>query len=222
MNEQRRIPLQIKTLADLKRRIEVGTELVATYHKKHPDLVGLTRVVTQVQTNGFYSKIKDQPHHRWSVCNGGMGFRSDYEKASAYRFNGTKIQVLDVRAKDGSVLYEMEVFPHEMKMTEQEEDSMNEWDRLRLQAQRYKQEYPAGTRILLLCMGNDPRPVENNMRGTVVAVDDIGTVHCKFDNGRALGMIPGEDSFRKLTDEELAEEQTDDIDEDDSGPVPGM
>ena len=38
-------------------------------------------------------------------------------------------------------------------------------------------------------------------------VDDMSTVHCKFDNGRQLGIIPGEDSFRKLTDEELAEEQ---------------
>ena len=80
---QQRTPLQIKSLADLKRRIEVGTELIATYHKKHPDLVGLTRVVTQVHTNCFYSKIKDQPDHRWSVCNGGAGFRSDYGKASA-------------------------------------------------------------------------------------------------------------------------------------------
>ena len=45
------------------------------------------------------------------------------------------------------------------------------------------------------------------MRGTVMFVDDMSTVHCKFDNGRQLGIIPGEDSFRKLTDEELAEEQ---------------
>ena len=61
------------------------------------------------------------------------------------------------------------------------------------------------------------------MRGTVIAVDDMSTVHCNFDNGRQLGIIPGEDSFRKLTDEELAEEQTDseDMDED-NGPVMGM
>lgn len=57
--------------------------------------------------------------------------------------------------------------------------------------------YPKGTRILLLHMGNDPRPVEDNMRGTVIAVDDMSTVHCKFDNGRQLGIIPGEDSFRQ-------------------------
>ena len=60
------------------------------------------------------------------------------------------------------------------------------------------------------------------MRGTVMFVDDMSTVHCKFDNGRQLGIIPGEDSFRMLTDEELTEEQTAGMDEDESGPVMGM
>ena len=35
----------------------------------------------------------------------------------------------------------------------------------------------------------------------------MGTLHCDFDNGRQLGVVPGEDSFRRLTDQELAEEQ---------------
>ena len=101
--------------------------------------------------------------------------------------------------------------------------TMNEYDRLYRQAQRYKELYPKGTRILLLHIGDDPRPVEDDMRGTVMFVDDMSTVHCRFDNGRQLGIIPGEDSFRKLTDEELAEEQADseDMDED-NGPVMGM
>ena len=57
---------------------------------------------------------------------------------------------------------------------------MNEYDRLYRQAQRYKELYPKGTRILLLHMGNDPRPVENDMRGTVMFVDDMSTVHCRW------------------------------------------
>ena len=76
---------------------------------------------------------------------------------------------------------------------------MNEYDRLYRQAQRYREMYPEGTRILLLHMGDDPHPVEDNMSDTVKYVDDMCTLHCKFDNGRQLGIIPGEDSFRKLT-----------------------
>jgi hypothetical protein len=32
--------------------------------------------------------------------------------------------------------------------------------------------------------------------GTVEFVDDLNTVHVKWDNGSTLGMIPGDDSFR--------------------------
>lgn len=99
---------------------------------------------------------------------------------------------------------------------------MNEWDRLSRQAERYKKEYPSGARIMLLSMGDDPRPIEPNTRGTVKVVDDIGTLHCHFDNGRSLGLVPGEDSFRKLTAEELAEEQESELTEDENGPVMGM
>lgn len=97
---------------------------------------------------------------------------------------------------------------------------MNEFDYLHRQAARYKATYPSGTRVMLLHMGDDPRPIEDNTRGTVVCVDDIGTVHCSFDNGRQLGLVPGEDSFRRLTQEELAEEQAGSMDED--APTMGM
>lgn len=86
------------------------------------------------------------------------------------------------------------------------EYNMNRLEAERRFAQRMKDNYPPGTRIMLLQMGDDPRPVEPNTRGTVRAVDDMGTLHCDFDNGRQLGIVPGEDSFRKLTDQELAEE----------------
>ena len=95
---------------------------------------------------------------------------------------------------------------------------MNECERLRRQAERYKEQYPPGTRVLLLHMGEDPRPVEDNVRGTVQCVDDMGTVHCAFGNGRSLGLIPGEDSFRGLTEQELAQEQEPEM----SGPTMEM
>ena len=85
---------------------------------------------------------------------------------------------------------------------------MNEWEKQRNRAEYLKKAYPSGTRIVLNSMGDDPRPIEGGMRGTVNVVDDIGTVHCEFDSGRSLGLIEGEDDFRALTAQELAEEET--------------
>ena len=84
---------------------------------------------------------------------------------------------------------------------------MNEWERQRNRAEYLKKVYPPGTRIVLNSMGGDPKPIESGTRGTVAVVDDIGTVHCDFDNGRRLGLIEGEDDFRALTTQELAEEE---------------
>ena len=66
--------------------------------------------------------------------------------------------------------------------------------------QRMKEQYPPGTRIVLDYMGDDPRPIPPGTKGTVRIMDDMGTVHCNFDNGRRLGLIPGEDSFHKDTE----------------------
>lgn len=84
---------------------------------------------------------------------------------------------------------------------------MNDWEKLHQAAIRYKKMYPPGTRIELLSMENDPRPVASGTRGTVSCVDDIGTIHVKFDDGRGLGIIPGVDSFRMLTESEIEAEQ---------------
>ena len=39
------------------------------------------------------------------------------------------------------------------------------------------------------------------LRGRFNSVDDMGTVFCKFDNGRSLGVIPGEDGFHTIKEE---------------------
>ena len=65
-------------------------------------------------------------------------------------------------------------------------------------AKLYKELYPKGTRIEVVAMGDDPRPIEPGTKGTVDVVDDMGTVHCTFDNGRRLGLIPNVDVFQKI------------------------
>lgn len=66
--------------------------------------------------------------------------------------------------------------------------------------------FPAGTRLQLIEM-EDPDAVPVGTRGTVTAVDDGGNIHMSWDNGRGLALIYGEDKFRHLTQEELAEEK---------------
>ncbi|MDD4494772.1 MAG: DUF4314 domain-containing protein [Eubacteriales bacterium] len=83
----------------------------------------------------------------------------------------------------------------------------------RQRAQGIKAMYPKGTRIELTHMNDPYAPVPPGTRGTVQFVDDMGTVFPEWDNNRTLGVIPGEDCFRKLTPEEIeAEEQ--DLEED--------
>ena len=75
------------------------------------------------------------------------------------------------------------------------------------QAKRSREQYPPGTRIELLGMEDPFSPIAPGTRGTVDHVDDAGQLHMRWDNGRTLAVIPGEDSFRKLTPEEIAQEQ---------------
>lgn len=43
---------------------------------------------------------------------------------------------------------------------------MNSFERDRQKAKMYKEMYPAGTRIELISMGNDPHPIDGGTRGT--------------------------------------------------------
>ena len=85
---------------------------------------------------------------------------------------------------------------------------MNEFTRMRQQAIRNKALYPPGTRLQLNYMNDPYAPVESGMRGTVKHVDDAGQIHMQWDNGMTLALVPGEDSFRPLTEQELMEEQS--------------
>ena len=66
--------------------------------------------------------------------------------------------------------------------------------------------YPPGTRIELIHM-DDKWAVPSGTRGTVDYVDDAGQIHLIWDNGRTLAIVPQVDSFRKLTQQEIQEEQ---------------
>lgn len=68
------------------------------------------------------------------------------------------------------------------------------------QVDQVKDTYPPGTQIEVINMTDPYSPIAPGTIGTVDLVDSMGTIHCTFDNGRILGVIPGEDSFSKITE----------------------
>ena len=70
-----------------------------------------------------------------------------------------------------------------------------------------KENYPPGTRLELLHMDDPFQPVPDGTKGTVKFVDDDGQLHMTWDNGRTLAVNTEVDTIRKLTMDEIAEEE---------------
>ena len=57
------------------------------------------------------------------------------------------------------------------------------------QIEALRKEYPAGTRIELLAMADEQAPPPGTL-GTVIAVDDAGSLVTKWDNGSGRNVLP--------------------------------
>lgn len=68
--------------------------------------------------------------------------------------------------------------------------------------QKLKRDYPEGTRVKLIRMDDPYSRLEPGEEGNVIGVDDIGTIHVKWDNGSTLGVVFGEDRCEKLDEKQ--------------------
>lgn len=65
--------------------------------------------------------------------------------------------------------------------------------------ERVRREYPAGTRVELVRMVDVQAPPVGTF-GTVVGVDDTGSLLMRWDNGSGLNVVYGQDIVRKETE----------------------
>lgn len=63
--------------------------------------------------------------------------------------------------------------------------------------ERLRKQYPPGTRVELIKMDDQQAP-PTGTHGTVIGVDDIGSIMVSWDNGSGLSIVYGEDSCRKV------------------------
>ena len=76
------------------------------------------------------------------------------------------------------------------------------------EVERLRKEFPAGTRVELVRMDNEPNPdIHPGIRGTVEFIDDAGNIRVRWSYGGEVRVIYGVDECRKLTPEEIAEEE---------------
>ena len=68
------------------------------------------------------------------------------------------------------------------------------------QVEEMRMRYPKGTRIELEKM-DDVQAPPIGTKGTVLCVDDTGSIMVAWDNGRHLNVIYGEDQVRKISGE---------------------
>lgn len=61
-----------------------------------------------------------------------------------------------------------------------------------------KSYYTPGARVKLLHMDDPYTKLQAGDMGTVKCVDDIGTIHVKWDRGGSLGIVFGVDSCEKI------------------------
>lgn len=66
--------------------------------------------------------------------------------------------------------------------------------------ERLRREYPAGTRVELVSMNDPWSKLKPGDKGTVLGVDDIGSLLMRWDNGSGLNVVFGEDKVRKVAD----------------------
>lgn len=78
--------MRIINLSQLKKALASGHDFKIIEHFVRPECNGQIRSVNKMQTNGFYSVVKNDPDNRYSKANRGFGSWCEFGKAAEWLF----------------------------------------------------------------------------------------------------------------------------------------
>lgn len=64
--------------------------------------------------------------------------------------------------------------------------------------ERIRREYPREARVELIEIDDPYTKLAPGLKGTMIDVDAIGTIHIAWDNGSTLGAVYGVDKIRRI------------------------
>jgi hypothetical protein len=68
----------------------------------------------------------------------------------------------------------------------------------------YRQHYPAGAAVELISTDMPHRDMPAGLMGIILKVSEDCRVHCIWENGNSLALIPGFDEFRAVNEREYS------------------
>ena len=74
---------------------------------------------------------------------------------------------------------------------------------MRKEIEHLRKKYPAGITVRLFSMTGEPQ-MQEGLIGTVRLVDDIGSIHVNWENGSTLALLPDEDDFEIVREQQLS------------------
>ena len=73
---------------------------------------------------------------------------------------------------------------------------------MRKEIERLRKRYPEGTTVRLFSMTGEPQ-MQEGLIGTVRLVDDIGSIHVNWENRSTLALLPDEDDFEIVREQQM-------------------
>ena len=94
--------MEVRNLSQLKKAFKENHLFVIMNNPNFPDRTGQIRIISKLQSNGFYSKVFNDPANELNTKNRGLGSWLDFGKSDNWNFSDNGICTNYLISKDGT------------------------------------------------------------------------------------------------------------------------